>query len=135
MERTLSVLSDVKSLSEFLEGASLERAHLLPGMGHMSLELELTRACPELATVVRRGFIARTKTPWVKSRLTLRRITDVAVQRIADATTAPKPLLACESVPGGYRAVVTSPDGLELTVALEQLDGQFVDVGTPVESP
>ena len=134
MERTLSVLSDVKNLGEFIDGASLERARLLPGVGQMSLELELTRACPELATVVRRGFVARTKTPWVKSRLTLRRITGVAVQRTADAA-ASQPLLACEAVPGGYRAVVTAHDGLELTVTLEQLDGQFTDVGTPVESP
>jgi hypothetical protein len=133
MERTVSVLSDVKNLGEFIEGASLERARLLPGAGQMSLELELTRACPELATVVRRGFMARAKMPWVKSRLTLRRITGVAVQRAADAAVTPKPLLACEAVPGGYRAVVTSPDGLELAVTLEQLDGQFLDVGQPIE--
>ena len=135
MEQRISVVSDVKNLSELLNGASVDQARLVPSGGRLRLELELTRACPELATVVRRGLLTRTKTPWVKSRLVLDQIKDAAVQRLVDTPPDQTPLLSCEAIPGGYQLVVTAPDGLHLQLTLEQLDGQFADVGKPIESP
>ena len=135
MERTISVLNDVKDLSELLEGASVDQARLAPSSGRLQLELDLTRACPELETVVRRGFSTRTKTPWVKSRLTLSQVKGASVQHLTDVSPTQSPLLSCEAIPGGYALVVTGHDGLRLSLTLEQLNGQFADVGKPVESP
>ena len=135
MERAISVLSDVKDLSELLEGASVDQARLTPSGGRLKLEMELTRACPELQTVMRRGVITRTKTPWVKSCLTLSQIKDASVRRLTDAPPGETPLLSCEAIPGGYTLVVMSHDGLRVSLTLEQLNGQFADVGNPIESP
>lgn len=134
MERTIAVLTDLKDLGELLDGASVDQATLVPSGGRLRLELALTRAMPEQATVVRRGLISRTKTPWTKSRLTLERIFDASVQRLADTPTAEVPLLACEAIPGGYSLTITAPDGLQLALRLEQLTGQFLDIGSPLES-
>ena len=135
MEQVITFVTDVKNLGELLDGASVDQARVVPSGGRLRLELELTRACPELATVVKRGLLARTKTPWVKSRLVLNQIKDVAVQRLVDAPPDQVPLLSCEAIPGGYQVVVTAPDGLRLQLILEQLDGQFTDVGQPIASP
>ena len=135
MKRTIAVVNDMKDLSELLNGARVEQASLVPSGGRLRLEMELTRACPELQTAVRRGLLTRTKTPWVKSRLTLNQIKDASVQRLTETPPGETPLLSCEAIPGGYTLVVTSPDGLRLSLALEQLIGQFADVGSPIESP
>ena len=135
MEQAIALVSDVKNLSELLDGASVDQTRLVPIGGRLRLEIELTRACPELQTVVRRGFLTRTKTPWVKGCLTLNQVTDAAVRHVADASPGQAPLLTCEAIPGGYRLVVTAPDGLQLQLTLEQLNGQFADVGKPIESP
>ena len=135
MEQAISVVSDVKNLGELLDGASVDQARLIPRGGRLRLEMELTRACPELQTAVRRSFLTRTKTPWVKSRLALDQIKEAAVQRLVDAPPDQVPLLSCEAIPGGYQLVVTAPDGLRLQLSLEQLDGQFTDVGQPMGSP
>ena len=135
MEQLITVVSDVKNLSELLEGSSIDEARLTPSGGRLRLDLELTRACLELQPVARRGFMTRTKTPWVKSRLTMSPILDASVRRLADSPTVHTPLLSCEAIPGGYRLVVTAPDGLQLHLTLEQLDGHFADVGKPIESP
>ncbi|MBI3010993.1 MAG: hypothetical protein HYY58_00670 [Candidatus Omnitrophica bacterium] len=135
MEKAIAVLTDVKDLSEVLDGASVDRVCLIPSGGRLRLEMELTRACPELNTVVRRGFLTKTKTPWVKGRLSLGQIKDASVERMAETPADQPPLLLCETVPGGYTLVVTSPDGLRLSLTLEQLEGQFADIGRPVDSP
>ena len=135
MEQTIAVVSDVKNLSELLEGASVDGARLVPSSGRLRLEMDLTRACPELQTVVRKGFMSRTKTPWTKSRLTLDAIKDVAIQRAADAPPDQTPLLSCDAVPGGYSLTVNSHDGLRLQLTLEQLSGRFADTGSPIEAP
>lgn len=135
MEQTIAVVSDVKNVSELLEGASVDGARLVPAGGRLRLEMDLTRACPELQTVVRKGFMTRTKTPWTKSRLTLEAIKDVAIQRAADVPSTQAPLLSCDAVPGGYSLTVTAHDGLRLQLTLEQLTGRFMDVGQPVEAP
>jgi hypothetical protein len=135
MEREIHVLSDVKDLSELIDGASVDQARLIPSGRRLSLEMSLTRACPELQTVVRRGLLTRTKTPWVKSRLTLNQITEASVQRLIDTPAESASLLSCEAIQGGYTLVVTSPDGLRLSLTLEQLDGRFMDVGAPIDSP
>ncbi len=134
MERTIAVLSDVKDLSELLNGASIDHARLVPSGGRLRLEMELTRACSELQPAIHRGFMGRTKTPFVKSRLSLGQIKDAAVQRLTDAPPAQASLLSCEAVSGGYTLVVTSPDGLRLSLNLEQLNGQFADLGQPITS-
>ena len=135
MEQAIAVLSDLKNVSELLEGASIEQARLVPSIGRLQLELEVTRACPELKTTVRRGLMRKTTIPWVKSRLTVGQITGVSIQRAAEAPAGQTPVLACEAVPGGYTLTVTSPDGLQLTLALDQLQGQFADLGRPIGSP
>ncbi|MBI3321094.1 MAG: hypothetical protein HYZ91_02365 [Candidatus Omnitrophica bacterium] len=135
MEREVRVLSDVKDLSELIDGASVDGARVIPQGGQLSLELDLTRACPELQAANRRGVFSRPKTPWVKSRLMLQRIAEIAVQRIVEAAPSQAPLLSCESVPGGYRLIVESPDGLRLSLTLDQLEGHFADVGAPMASP
>ncbi len=134
MERTIAVLSDVKDLSELLHGASVEQARLVPSGGRLRLEMELTRACAEMPAVAHRGFMGRIKIPWVKSRLSLGQIKDAAVQRLSHAPPAQTSLLSCEAVAGGYTLVVTSPDGLRLSLTLEQLNGQFADLGQPITS-
>ncbi len=134
MERTISVVTDVKDLSELLNGASVDAARLSPSGGRLRLELELTRACPELPPVRRGGFLSRPKVPWVKSRLILDGIADVSVRRL-DQTPQPVPLLSCEAVVGGYTLAVTLYDGLQLSLTLDQLSGTFADVGPPLVSP
>jgi len=135
MERTISVLGDVKDLGELLDGASIDAARIVPLGGRLQLEMELTRAMPERQRVVRQGLFRRVKTPWVKSRLMLNQITDVTVQRMSDTPAEQQPLLACDAIPGGYRFVVTAPDGLQLQLTLEQLSGNFADISATIESP
>ena len=135
MERSVSVVTDVKDVSELLNGASLEQVRLLPSEGRLRVELELMRVMPERATTVRRGLWTRMKTPWTKSRLTLHQIKEASVRRATDAPPEHTPLLACEAVPGGYTVTVTSPDGVQYVFKLEQLHGQFTDIGNPIEAP
>ena len=135
MERAITVVTDVKDLSDLLHGASVDQARFVASGGRLRMELELTRAMAEQQRVVRHGMFKRVRTPWVKGRMTLERIQEVTVQRVGDLGPDEFPLFACEAVPGGYQVVVTTPDGLRLSLALEQLSGQFHDVGTPIESP
>ncbi len=135
MERAISVVSDVRDLSELLHGASIDQARLVSSGGWMRMEVELTRAMPERQRVVRQGLLKRMKTPWSKGRLTLDRIQDVAVQRLSDMPPDQTPLLACDAIAGGYQFVVTAPDGLQIQLTLEQLSGAYEDVGSPIEAP
>jgi len=135
MERTIGVLTDVKDLSEWLDGSRVDQARLVPSSGRLRLELELTRACPELSTTARRGFLTRTKTPWVRCHLAFNQVTEASVQHLTEPRPGETSLLSCEAVAGGYQLVVTAPDGLQLVLKLEQLDGHFVDTGTPIASP
>ena len=138
MEQGLSVVSDIKNLSELLDGACVGHMRLAPNGGRLRLEMELTRACREMQPVARRGVFGRPKTPWMKCRLTLNQAKEASVVHLAFMPLQgppQEPLLACEAVAGGYQLVVTTPERLRLTVTLEQLDGQFADVGGPVESP
>ena len=132
MERTLKVLTDVKDLGELLDGANIDQARLVPSGGRLRLELELTRACPELQTVVRRAFGTRTKMPWVKSHLVFDHVQNAAIQRLTDTPPGQTSVLSCEAIPGGYTLTVTSPDDLRLVLTLPQLVGQFADVGQPL---
>lgn len=132
MERSISVLSDLKDLSDLLAGAGVDQTRLLPHEGQLRLEMELTRACVESPIEERGLFGVRKKIPWVKSRLRLDRITGVSLQRLPEMQ-AQAPLLVCDSVSGGYTVSLTSPDGLRLSVSLEQLDGSFADIGRPVD--
>lgn len=135
MERAIAVVSDVKDLGELLNGARVDMVRILPSGGRLQLVTELMRAMPEAQRVVREGLFKRVKTPWIKSRFTLSQVKDVAVQRLSESASQPSPLLACEAIPNGYRLVLTSPDGLQLSLTLEQLNGQFADVGVPIEAP
>src|SRR3989338_5460733 len=131
----ISVLGDVKDLSEILQGASLDQVRLRPDGGRLRLEAELTRACSELRPAGRGGFGLRPRVPWVKSRLTLGEIRDVSVQRLDDGSPAQMSLLACDAIPGGYTLSIMSHDGLKLVLTLDQLRGQFADVGKPAAAP
>jgi hypothetical protein len=85
--------------------------------------------------VVKRGLFRRIQTPWTVCELTLSRIQSVTVKRLSDLAPDQTPIIACEALPGGYQFTLQAPDGLQLTVGLDQLDGSFADVGSPVEHP
>lgn len=133
MEWTINVLGDIKDLSEMLQGASADSLRLQPAGGRMQLELELTRACPELASAQGRGF-GRARVPFVKSRLVLNHIREAAVQRLDDGSPDRLSLLACDAIAGGYVVSIVSHDGLKLVLTVDQLQGQFSDMGKPVDS-
>jgi len=135
MERTITVVTDVKDLSDLLNGSSVDQARLVPNGGRLELVLELTRAMIERQTVVRHGFIRRLKTPWITCRVVFKGIAAVTVKRVSDHTPDQVPLLACEAVKGGYQLTVQAPDGMQFVLDLEQLDGAFSDIGSPIESP
>lgn len=135
MQRTVSVLGDIKDLGELIEGASIDAARLVPAGDSLRLEMELTRACAEQAGAARGGFLSRQKTPWTKSRLLLEGIKDAAVGRAPEGPGAHPSLLGCEAVTGGYQLTVTSHDGLRLSLTLDRLSGQFSDIGQPVAAP
>ncbi len=129
MERTLSVLGDIKDLSELLSGASIDQIRLSPAGGRLKLDLELTRACVE--AVPAGGGGSRRKAPWVKSRLVLNQIRDAAFERLESGSSQVS-MLACDSIGGGYTFSVTSHDGLRLVLNLEALKGEFQDIGKPI---
>ena len=133
MQRAIRVLSDLKELAELLDGANVDQVRIVSAQGRLRLELELTRAMMERPTA-RSGLFKRSRAPWIKCKLALNAIEDVSVHRIADGAQ-PAPLLSVESAPGGYTATVASPDGLRLGLTLEQLEGVFEDIGTPIEAP
>ena len=135
MQRTMTVVNDVKDLAEWLKGASVDQAQLVPSGGRLQLVMELTRAMVERQQMVRRGLFKRVKTPWTTCRVTLNDIHSVAIKRLTDATPAQTPLLFCEAVPGGYQLTVQAPDGLQFVLGLDRLAGTFADVGSPIESP
>lgn len=135
MQRDIKVLTDVKDLSELLSGASVDRVRLSPGGAGMQMMAELTRAMPERQVVVKHGFFRRAKTPWTTCELKLSHITSVNVKHLTDVAPDQTPVMACEAVPGGYELTVQAPDGLQLILSLDQLDGSFADVGSPIESP
>lgn len=135
MQREIKVLTDVKDLSELLSGASVDRVRLSPGGVGMQMMAELTRAMPERQTVIRQGLFRRLKTPWITCELKLSHITSVNVKHLTDLSPDQTPVMACEAVPGGYELTVQAPDGLQLMMHLDQLDGSFADIGSPIESP
>lgn len=135
MERTITVLTDVKDLGELLNGSRVDQAQLIPSAGRLQLVLELTRAMVEQQHVVKRGPFRRLKTPWSQCRLTLNRITSVTVKRLTDLAPDQTPLLSCDAVSGGYQLTVQAPDGLQFVLGLDQLDGSFADIGSPIEAP
>ena len=135
MQRTITVVSDVKDLAELLSGASVEQARLVPSAGRLQLVVDLTRAMLERQHVVRRGLIKRLNTPWTKCQLTLHEVTAVTVKRVTDTAPDQTPLLSCEAVKGGYQLTVQAPDGLQFVLGLERLTGTFSDVGNPIETP
>ena len=135
MKRTISSSGDVQGLGELLNGASVDRSRFALDGGALCLELELTRACLELKTSVRRGFVTRTRVPWMKSRLTLEQVTAVVVLRVSDALPQEQPVLLCEPAAVGYRVIVTNHDGLQLHLTMTQLAGIFEDIGKPIDPP
>lgn len=135
MERAITVLTDVKDLAELLDGARVEQAKLVPAAGQLRLVVECTRAMPERQRVVRSGLFKRAKIPWTRCQLTFNRLTSVTVRRLEGMPPEDMPLLSCEAVPGGYRLTIQTPDALRFIASLEQLDGAFEDVGSPLDSP
>ena len=130
MERTIQVLGDIKDLSELLQGASIDKMRLLPSGGRLKLDVELTRACFEMAPSGKGSGFSR-KVPWVKSRLVLGQIRDAAFEP-AQNGAAEAALLACDSIGGGYTLSVASQSGLRLVMNMDALQGEFQDVGNPV---
>ena len=136
MDRTIAVLSDVKDLAELLRGAGIDQAAVTPaseGSGRVQLVLEGTRAMLEQPPLARGGgWLKRPKTPWCKFRLTLEHITQAIIARVEQTAADQAPLLACEAVAGGYQLTVRTPDGLQLVLALDRLQGACADAGSVV---
>ncbi len=135
MERTMTVLTDVKDLGELLNGSRVDQAQLIPSGGRLQLVLDFTRAMIEQQQVIKRGPFRRLKTPWTKCRLTLKGIKSATVKRLTDLAPDQTPLLSCDAVSGGYQLIVQAPDGLQFVLSLEQLDGSFTDLGSPIDAP
>ena len=135
MARTIRVLTDVKDVSDWLKGSRVDDAKLEPSNGQLAFTLELTRAMSERQTTMRQGLFTRTKTPWIKCRLTLHHIGDVKIVRLTDQAPNDIPLLSCDAVKGGYQLTVQAEDGLQFILNLDQLEGTFTDVGGPLETP
>ncbi len=135
MERPVTVVSDVKDLSDLLNGASLEHVRAVPQGGSLDIMLELVRAMVERQHVVRQGWFRRLKTPWTKCQLTLKGIGGMTVKHLTDLAPGESALFSCDAVAGGYRLTVQAPDGLQLVLDLAQLNGTFTDLGSPLEAP
>ncbi len=135
MDRAITLMTDVKDLGELLAGARVEQAKMVQAGGRLQLLVELVRAMPERQHVIRRGLFQRAKTPWTKCQLTLTGVQSLTVKRLEDLGPDQTPLLVCEAVSGGYQLTIQAPDGLQLVLGLERLEGAFADVGSPIESP
>ena len=135
MERTIGLLTDVKDLSDLLQGARLDQVQVTPMGGILQLAVGLTRAMLEQQQVVRSGFLRRLKTPWTKCELRFARVKVLTITRVTDQAPDHAPLLACDAISGGYQLTVQAPDGLQLTLGMDQLDGRFADLGNPIENP
>ena len=134
MERRIQVLTDLDDIAELIQGARIEQANLQSKGSHSELSLELTRAMIEREPE-KRGLFRRSKVPWTKSRLTLRHITGATVTPPTDVPANEMPVVSAESVAGGYQVIVKTPEGMQMVLTAEQLDGMFADVGAPIESP
>ena len=132
MERAIRVMGDVKDLNDWLRGAGLNEARLVPSGDRVSLVVDLTRAMFEQPPV-RRGLFKQ-QTPWTACRLTLNGITQSTVKRVE---TAPDetPLIACDAIHNGYQCTVQAPDGMQFVLTMETLDGRLTDVGSPIAAP
>lgn len=135
MDRMITVLSDVKDLGELLQGAAIDQASLTPTDGRVQLVIDGTRAMLEQPVAARGGLFKRPRTPWTKFRLTLDRITRATIARVEQAPADQSPLLACDAVAGGYQLTVRTPDGLQLVLAVDQLQGAFADAGSVIRVP
>ena len=134
MERTITVLTDVKDVAELLGGARVDQANVIPQGGASELRLELTRAMLECSPQ-KRGLFQRPKVPWTKSRLTLKQITGMEVRHVTDQPPEEMPVVSVEAAVGGYQVTVKTPEGLQMVMTALQLDGTFADVGAPIQSP
>ena len=134
MERTITVLTDINDLTQLLQGARIEQANLQSRGGQSELSLELTRAMIERPPE-QHGLFKRSKVPWTKSRLTLRQITAATVTPPTDLPANEMPVVSAEAAVGGYQVTVKTPEGMQMVLTADQLDGLFADVGTPIESP
>lgn len=134
MERTIKFLTDVKDLAELLSGARIDQANLQSSGHYSELSLELTRAMLERQPE-KRGLFRRPRVPWTKSRLILRQITGTTVTPPTDVAPNEMPVVSAEAAQGGYQVVVKTPEGMQMVMTAEQLDGTFADVGAPIESP
>lgn len=134
MDRTIGVLSDVKDLGELLQGAGIDQASLAPepGRGRLQLVIDGTRAMVEQPPTGGGGLFKRPKTPWTKFQLTLRHITHATLLRAEQAPGDQAPLLACDAVAGGYRLTIRTPDGLQMVLAVDRLEGAFTDAGAVI---
>jgi len=132
MERTITVLTDLKDLSELLHGATLQATRGVPAGGALQLIFEFTRELVEHQPTEHRGWRHRVNIPRTPCELRLSRITTVTVRRSSERSSASLPLLSCDAVPGGYQLTVQAPDGLQVVVGMTQLDGTFADLGTSV---
>ena len=129
MERIIKYVNDVKDLSALLETARIDRVEF-NGAGD-TLTMALTRAMIEEPPAGRQGFFTNARIPWTASRLVLRRIRGVATTQAASGERPP--LLECDAVPGGYELKIQGTGGMQHLVTVDQLDGEFSDVGSIVQ--
>lgn len=135
MERTLQVVTDIQDLSDLLAGASVDQIRLAAAGGRMEVVVELTRALLEQQAVARRGLFRRLRTPWTKCELRIAGVVSAAVTHVMDARADHAPVVRCDAVGQGYRLAIQAPDGLQVVVTAERLQGTFADVGRVIETP
>ena len=137
MERQIRVLTDIKDLDELLNGARVDRTHVIANPGKPTqLIVELTRAMIERQTTVQQGFFKRIKTPFSSCRLvfsSIRRVTTESVEGAPPLTDGA--VLSCEPVKGGYHLTIRGEGGTQIMLELDALTGVFQDIGVPVETP
>ena len=137
MERQIRVLTDIKDLDELLNGARVDRTHVISNPGRPPrLIVELTRAMIERQTVVQQGLFKRIKTPFSSCRLvfsSIRRVTTESVEGAPALTDGA--VLSCEPVKDGYHLTIRAEGGTQIMLELDALNGAFEDVGQPVETP
>jgi hypothetical protein len=132
MERQIAVLSDIKDVTELLNGARIDRTRVVSGASQTQVIVDLTRAMVERPAVVQPGLFRRSKTLFTKSQLVFS-----AVRSVTNAPPAEGlfegAIMNCEPVKGGYQLTLRGEGQATLVVLVDRLDGVFQDVGQPID--
>ena len=135
MQRSITVLTDVKDLSELLNGARVEDVRSVSAGGQSQIVATLTRAMVELQRVVPAGLFKRVKMPWTKCQLTIGQVKSASVRQATYPASAQLPILWGDAVKGGYQLILRVDEASEWVLEVPTLDGAFTDIGSPIDAP